>query len=122
MKGRERKVWRRVRRKRGIRKRLFGTAERPRLTVFRSLKHIYAQIVDDEQGITLCEASSRSKDLREKIGYGGNVVAAKTVGAVLAERANARSISAVCFDRNGYRYQGRIQNLADAVREGGVNC
>lgn len=117
-----RKVWRRLRRKKGIRKRTFGTAERPRLTVFRSLQHIYAQIVDDENGVTLCEASSRSKDLRSKVGYGGNVTAAKVVGAALAERAKAKNIEAVCFDRNGYRYHGRIKGLADAVREGGLRC
>lgn len=122
MDGNQRKVWRRARRKRGIRKNLFGTAERPRLTVFRSLKHIYAQIVNDERGVTLCEASSRSKDLRDKIGDGGNVVAAEAVGAALAERAKAKDIEAVRFDRNGYRYHGRVKGLADAVRKGGIRC
>ncbi|MFQ5590729.1 MAG: 50S ribosomal protein L18, partial [Phycisphaerae bacterium] len=100
MKQRKLKTTRRLRRKRGIRKRIFGTGEMPRLTVFRSAKHIYAQIVDDERGTTLCTASTRDKELRDKIGYGGNIAAAKQVGLVLGQRAKAKSIEAVCFDRN----------------------
>ena len=114
------KVARRFRRKRGIRKRVRGTSGRPRLTVFRSLKHIYAQIINDDLGVTICQASTRDKDLRDEIKTGGNVAAARIVGAVLGKRAKAKSIEEVCFDRNGYRYGGRIRGLADAAREAGL--
>lgn len=114
------RVQRRMRRKRGLRKRVRGTGERPRLTVFRSLKHIYAQIIDDERSVTLCEASTLAKDLREQIPYGGNITAAKLVGVALAERAKTLKIKRVCFDRNGYRFHGRVKGLADAVREAGL--
>ncbi|MGD2108388.1 MAG: 50S ribosomal protein L18 [Phycisphaerae bacterium] len=116
----ELKTKRRVRRKRGIRKRVFGTAERPRLSVFRSLKHIYAQIIDDDRGVTLCEASTRDKGLRDEIKHGGNIEAAKQVGGSLAQRAKSKQIEAVCFDRNGYRFHGRVKALADAAREAGL--
>jgi large subunit ribosomal protein L18 len=99
---------------------VFGTSGRPRLSVYRSHKNIYAQIIDDERGVTLCEASTQSKDLRTKVTYGGNIVAAKEVGAALAERAKSKNILSVCFDRNGYRYHGRLKGLADAAREGGL--
>lgn len=108
------------RRKTRVRKRVYGTAERPRLTVTRSLQNIYAQLVDDDQGVTLCAASSRDKDLRGQIGYGGNKAAASAVGKALAERAIAKGVTAICFDRNGRRYHGRIKVLADAAREGGL--
>lgn len=88
--------------------------------MFRSAKHIYAQIVDDERGTTLCTASTRDKELRDKIGYGGNIAAAKQVGLVLGQRAKAKSIEAVCFDRNGYRFHGRVKSLAEAAREAGL--
>lgn len=114
------KTQRRVRRKRGIRKRIQGTAGQPRLTVFRSAKHIYAQIIDDDRGVTLCEASTRSKTLREKIENGGNVSAAKIVGAALANAASAANIVDVRFDRSGYRFHGRVKGLADAAREAGL--
>lgn len=114
------KTKRRERRAKGIRKRLFGTAERPRLSVFRSLKHIYAQIIDDEKGVTVCEASSRSKELRGKFKHGGDRTAAKVVGELLAERAKSHQVEAVQFDRSGYRYGGRIAALANAAREGGL--
>ena len=114
------KVERRSRRKRGIRKRVRGTPERPRLTVFRSNQNIYAQIIDDQAGVTLCQASTRNRELREQVKYGGNVAAAKLVGSVLAEQAKARNIEAVCFDRNGYKYHGRVKALAEAMREGGL--
>jgi large subunit ribosomal protein L18 len=114
------KVKRRLRRKRGIRKRVYGTSVRPRLTVFRSLKHIYAQIVDDDRGVTLCEASTRSKALRDNIACGGNITAAKIVGTALAERAKAADIEAVCFDRNGCRFHGRLKALAEAACEAGL--
>ncbi len=111
---------RRFRRKRGIRKRIYGTSERPRLTVFRSARHIYAQLIDDDRAATLCEASTRSKDLQDRIKNGGNIEAAKVIGTVLAERAKARKLETVCFDRNGYRFHGRVKGLADAAREGGL--
>jgi large subunit ribosomal protein L18 len=114
------KMERRRRRKRGIRKRLCGDKERPRLSVFRSLKHIYAQIIDDDSGATLCEASTRSRELRERIKDGGNAEAAKIVGTVLAERAKVKDIQSVRFDRSGYRFHGRVKSLAEAVREGGL--
>jgi large subunit ribosomal protein L18 len=120
MRANELKSIRRLRRKHVIRHRVFGTTERPRLTVFRSLKNLYAQIIDDEKGVTVCEASSRSKDLQSQIPSGGNIPAAKLVGAALAERAKAKNIEQVCFDRNGYRYHGRVKALADAAREAGL--
>ena len=116
----ELKQKRRVRRKRGIRKRVYGTTDCPRLTVYRSLKHIYAQIIDDDRGVTLCSASTRSKDLRASINAGGNVEAAKLVGKALAERAKAGGIEKVRFDRNGYKCHGRVKGLADAARKGGL--
>ncbi|UCF32332.1 MAG: 50S ribosomal protein L18 [Phycisphaerales bacterium] len=111
---------RRVRRKRGIRKKIYGTSDRPRLTVFRSLKNICAQIIDDEKGLTLVAASTLGKDLRDQIRYGGNIEAAAIVGKALAEKARARNIDHVRFDRNGYRYHGRVRGLAEAAREAGL--
>ncbi len=120
MKLHEIKTARRLRRKHVIRNRVNGTPQRPRLTVYRSLQNIYAQIIDDVSGATLCEASTRSKDLRGSVKYGGNIDAAKSVGKILAEKAIAKDIQAVQFDRNGYRYHGRIRALADAAREAGL--
>ena len=114
------KIERRLRRKKRVRKRVFGTHECPRLTVYRSLKNTYAQLVDDAAGQTLAEANTRSKEVQGAVGYGGNVAAAKVVGKLLAERAAAKGISKVSFDRNGYRFHGRVKALADAVREGGL--
>ena len=114
------KTHRRARRKRGLRKRLYGTAERPRLAVHRSLRAISAQLIDDDRGVVLCQASSLDKELRGQVPYGGNVAAAKVVGARLAERARTKGVSKVAFDRSGYRYHGRVKGLADAAREGGL--
>jgi large subunit ribosomal protein L18 len=111
---------RRIRRKTGIRKRVVGTAQCPRLAVFRSHKHIYAQLIDDMAGVTLCSASTQSKDIRGKLKYGGNAGAAKVVGAALAERAKEKNIQSAALDRGGFKYHGRIKALADAVREGGL--
>ncbi|GEM_PF-3578 len=111
---------RRERRKQRIRKRVFGTAARPRLSVFRSLKNVYAQIIDDERGVTLCAAGTRGKDLSGQVGYGGNRKAATLVGANLAQKALALGVEQVCFDRNGYRFHGRIKALAEALVAGGV--
>lgn len=99
-----------------VRKRVVGTAERPRLAVFRSLRHISAQIIDDSKGATLCAASSLEKEL----GSGGNVAGARSVGQALAKRAKDKGIHAVVFDRGGHRYHGRVAELAAAAREGGL--
>jgi large subunit ribosomal protein L18 len=111
---------RQLRRRRHVRKRVRGTPERPRLTVFRSHKHIYAQIIDDVQGVTLVSASSRTKDVGLKKAYGGNKDAAVTIGKKLAEIAKSKGVTKVCFDRGHYRYHGRVKALADAAREGGL--
>jgi large subunit ribosomal protein L18 len=97
-----------------------GTAARPRLAVFRSLNHMYAQIVDDESGRTLAAADSRSKEFRAAQPRGGNVAAAKAVGELLAQRAKAAGVQQVVFDRGGFKYHGRVKALADAARAGGL--
>ncbi|HTO10580.1 MAG TPA: 50S ribosomal protein L18 [Candidatus Binatia bacterium] len=97
-----------------------GTAARPRLAVFRSLNHIYAQVVDDDSGRTLVAADSRSKEFRAANPTGGNVAAAKVVGALLAQRAKAAGLTQVVFDRGGYQFHGRVKALADAARAGGL--
>lgn len=103
-------------RHRRIRKRVVGTGDKPRLAVYRSLKHIYAQIVDDTKGHTLAAAGSKEKDF----GTGGNKEGAAKVGALIAERAKAAGITTVVFDRGGFQYHGRVAALADAAREGGL--
>ena len=108
----------RVERHKRIRKDLSGTAKRPRLNVFRSNANITAQIIDDEKGITLVSASTRDKDLN--IANGGNVEAAKLIGAEIAKRAKKAKINTVVFDRGGYLYHGRVKALAEAAREGGL--
>jgi large subunit ribosomal protein L18 len=97
-----------------------GSAQRPRLAVFRSLGHIYAQLVDDESGRTLLAVDSRSKDFLGTHKTGGNVAAAKAVGELLAQKARAGGITQVVFDRGGYKYHGRVKALADAARAGGL--
>lgn len=114
------KAARRDRRRQGLAKRIRGTTERPRLTVFRSVKNIYAQIINDEDGCTICEASSMSKELKGRFKHGGNLDAAKVVGALLAERAKSKSVAEVCFDRSGYKFHGRLKALAEAAREAGL--
>src|SRR5215218_3609873 len=111
---------RQLRRRRHVRRRIVGTAERPRLTVFRSSKHIYAQLVDDLQGVTLAAASSQAKGLREQVSYGGNTKAAAAVGKQLAAAAKEKGIAKAAFDRGHYRYHGRVKALADGAREGGL--
>ena len=101
-----------------VRMNIAGTASLPRLNVYRSNKHIYAQIIDDEKGVTLVSASSNDKEL--KLTNGSNVEAAKQVGALLGKRALEQSITAVVFDRGGYLYHGRVQALADGAREAGL--
>jgi large subunit ribosomal protein L18 len=101
-----------------IRKRVRGSAERPRLAVFRSLKHIYAQVIDDRAGVTLASASTNEKSGAAT--SGGNLAGARQVGKLVAERAKAKGIARVVFDRGGYLYHGRIKALADAAREAGL--
>ena len=104
-----------------VRKRVRGTDDRPRLTVFRSLNHIYAQVISDESGRTLASASSRSAEVRDKLGgKSGNKSAAKEVGELLARRAREVGVEAVVFDRNGSLYHGRVRTLAEAAREAGL--
>ena len=108
----------RLRRHRRVRAKISGTPECPRLNVFRSSKHIYAQIIDDVKGVTLAAASSTEKDFE---GFGGNCDAAKKVGLMIAEKAKAAGITDVVFDRGGYVYHGRVAALAEGAREGGLN-
>jgi large subunit ribosomal protein L18 len=103
-----------------VRRKIAGTTVRPRLNVFRSTKHIYAQIIDDSKGVTLVSASTVDPALKGQIGHGGNVEAAKAVGALIAQRAKEAGLTEVVFDRGGYLYHGRIQALADAAREAGL--
>lgn len=111
----------RERRRKSIRKKIRGTPDRPRLSVFRSANHIYAQIIDDTQGLTLAAASTLSPELKELEGHHGNVEAAKKVGALLAEKAKNAGVEKVVFDRGGFLYHGRIKALADSAREAGLN-
>jgi len=97
-----------------------GTAERPRLCVYRSLEHIYAQVIDDRAGRTLVSASTADKETKKSLKGGGNVAAAKVVGKAIADRAKAAGVSKVVFDRGGYKYHGRVKALADAAREAGL--
>jgi large subunit ribosomal protein L18 len=111
------KAARRLRVKRSIRSKISGTSERPRLSVYRSNLHIYAQLIDDVEGQTLASASSLEEDLSQ----GSRVESSQAVGQKLAERAKAAGIEKAVFDRNGYRYHGRVKALAEGVREGGLN-
>ena len=112
----------RLKRKARIRRKLSGSAERPRLSVYKSLKHIYAQLVDDSSGTTMAFVSTLSKELRasQEKGEGGKKAEAKRVGQLLAEKAKAVQVSAVVFDRNGFPYHGRIAAVADGAREAGL--
>jgi large subunit ribosomal protein L18 len=115
------KALRLQRRKYSVRKNLFGTPERPRLTVFRSSKHIYAQLIDDHAGKTLAHVGTTAADVRgAELKNGGNVAAAKLIGKAIAEKAKALGITKVAFDRAGRIYHGRVKALADAAREGGL--
>ncbi len=102
-----------------IRRRVRGNAERPRLAIFRSLNHIYAQVIDDERAVTIASASTVEKDLRGATG--GNIEAARRVGRAIAERAIAAGVEQVVFDRGGFRFHGRVKALTDAAREAGLN-
>ena len=110
----------RIKRHKRVRAKISGTPECPRLCVFRSAKHIYAQVIDDVNGVTLVSASSLDKELKGEVGYGGNKEAAKKVGEALAKRALAKGIEEVCFDRGGFLYHGRVAELAAGAREAGL--
>jgi large subunit ribosomal protein L18 len=109
------------RRHRRVRKKVFGTTERPRLSVYRSLNNMFAQLIDDVTGKTLASATTQDKDLRGKLGgKTGNVAASQAVGALIAERAKAAGLTKVVFDRGGFLYHGRVKALAEAARKGGL--
>ena len=110
----------RIKRHKRVRYKVSGTAERPRLNVFRSLKHTYAQLIDDDAGATLTSASTVYARYREDKKSGGNIDAAKAVGALIAERAKEKGLTRVVFDRGGFKYHGRVKELADAARAGGL--
>ena len=114
------KIVGRERRKLRIRKRVNGTAERPRLSVFRTARHIYAQVIDDTSGTTLAHASTLSKDLKGTLGEDKKIDAAKKVGALIGKICKSKKIERVVFDRNGYLYHGRVSALAQAAREAGL--
>lgn len=114
------KVRLRLKRHRRVRYKVSGTADRPRLAVFRSEKHIYAQIINDDAGHTVAAASTMDANLRGGGKTGANIEAAKAVGALIAERAKEKGVTSVVFDRGGFQYHGRVQQLADAAREGGL--
>ncbi len=103
-----------------VRKKISGTGARPRLCVFRSLSHIYAQVIDDTKGVTLASASTLDNEIKDKVGNGGNAAAAAEVGKLVAQRAIAEGIETVVFDRSGYIYHGRVAALAEAAREAGL--
>ncbi len=111
---------RRLARHARVRKNVFGTPARPRLCVYRSLKNISAQIIDDVDGKTLVAASTLDKEIKAQVGYGGNKAAAKIVGEAVAKKALEKGIDTVVFDRGGYLYHGRVQELADGAREAGL--
>jgi large subunit ribosomal protein L18 len=111
---------RRLRRQRHVRKGMFGTTARPRLAVFRSSKHIYAQMINDETRTTLVSASTMDPEVRAQLKYGGNKAAAALVGRTVAERAKKAGINMVCFDRRSYKYHGRVAALAQAARDAGL--
>src|SRR5215813_511414 len=116
------KLKQQLRRRNHVRRTITGTPERPRLSVFRSSKHIYAQLIDDLSGVTLAAAGSNGKGAKASIPYGGNVKAAAAVGKLLAEAAAAKGITKAAFDRGHYRFHGRVKALADAANAAGLKC
>ncbi|MDP3013711.1 MAG: 50S ribosomal protein L18, partial [Candidatus Subteraquimicrobiales bacterium] len=110
----------RIKRHKRVRKQIMGTPEKPRLSVFKSNRHIYAQIINDLSGVTLVAASTLDKELKGKVSQGGDTEAAKSVGALIAQRALKKKISEVVFDRGGFLYHGRVKVLAEATREAGL--
>jgi large subunit ribosomal protein L18 len=118
---RKEKIEARLKRKKRIRKKVSGTAERPRLCVFKSLKNMYAQIVDDASGRVITGISTLTAEMKGDIKYGGNTGSAKKVGEAIAKKALGLGIKDIIFDRNGFKYHGRVKALADGAREGGLN-
>ncbi len=110
----------RLRRHRRVRKKVSGTPVRPRLSIFRSTNHIYAQLIDDTKGVTIASASTLDPEVKSQISTGGNIDAAKKVGDLIAKRASEKKIGQVVFDRGGFLYHGRVKALADAAREAGL--
>ncbi len=110
----------RLKRKKRIRKKITGTSQRPRLCVFRSVKHVYAMVIDDSKGKTLASASTLSKEIRDDLKSGGNIAAAKKVGELIAKNSLEKNVREVVFDRNGYLYHGRVKALAIVARENGL--
>ena len=110
----------RVRRHLRIRKRIFGTIQKPRLSICRSLKNLFIQLVDDSNHNTLLSASTLDNEFKEKAKYGGNVKAAQLLGEIVAKKAKEKNIESIVFDRGGYAYHGRIKNIADSLRKGGL--
>lgn len=111
----------RVRKHLSIRNKISGTADRPRLSIYRSNANMFAQLIDDINGVTLVSASTIDKEIKETITHGGNVEAAKAVGKLIAERAVSKDIKNIVFDRSGYNYTGRVSTLAESARENGLN-
>ena len=111
---------RRLRRRRHIRKRIFGNEERPRLSISRSHKNFYCQVIDDESGVTICSASTLSPELKDARDTAGNREGATKVGTLIAQKLKEKGIQRVAFDRNGYRYHGRVAAMCDAVRKEGI--
>ena len=109
-----------LRRRKRVRQKISGTGDRPRLSVFRSIKHIYAQLINDELGVTVAEASTLSPELKENLSNGGNITAAESVGALIAQKAKQQKIEIVVFDRGGHIYHGRIKALAEAAKSEGL--
>ena len=109
-----------LRRRKRVRQKISGTGNRPRLSVFRSLKHIYAQLINDELGVSVAEASTLSAELKESLSNGGNITAAESVGALIAQKAKQQKIEVVVFDRGGHLYHGRIKALAEAAKAEGL--
>ena len=106
--------------KRRIRKKIWGTAKRPRLSVFRSLRNIYLQLIDDDRGVTLAAASSLEKELRQQLKTGGNMEAARLVAELMAKRIKSKKINTLVFDRSGYKYHGLVKKVAETLREQGL--
>ncbi|CEO90164.1 MAG TPA: 50S ribosomal protein L18 [Syntrophaceticus sp.] len=117
---RETRATKRNRKHSRVRRKVFGTAERPRLCIYKSLNHIYAQVIDDSKGETLASASTLSPEIREDVGGKKDMAAARIVGQLVAEKANAKGIKRVVFDRGGFPYHGRVAAFADAARENGL--
>jgi large subunit ribosomal protein L18 len=114
------KLQRRDRIQHRIRKKVRGTTQRPRLSIYRSLKNIYLQLIDDDKGLTLCSASTLEKDFKSKMKYGGNIEAARMLSEIMAKRILDKDIKTIVFDRGGYKYHGRTKKIAEGLRDAGI--